>query len=54
MLALVEAHPNIDMMVFYALATAILAGTLYYYPHQAGSQPRDGIAAASALRAARG
>jgi hypothetical protein len=31
MLALVEAHPNIDMMVFYALATAILAGTLYYY-----------------------
>ena len=31
MLTLIEAHPNIDAMVFYAIASAILAATLYYY-----------------------
>lgn len=31
MLALMEAHPNIDAMVFYTLASAILAATLYYF-----------------------
>jgi hypothetical protein len=31
MLALVEAHPNIDVMVFYVVASAILAATLYYF-----------------------
>lgn len=34
MLALVEAHPNIDAMVFYALASAVLAATLYYFHHR--------------------
>jgi hypothetical protein len=29
MLALIEAHPNIDVIVFYILATAILTATLY-------------------------
>ena len=33
MLALVEAHPNFDALIFYAIASAILAGTLYYF-HQ--------------------
>ena len=28
MLALVEAHPNIDVMIFYLLASALLAVTL--------------------------
>jgi hypothetical protein len=31
MLALLEGHPNIDVMVFYVLASAILAATLYYF-----------------------
>jgi hypothetical protein len=31
MLALVEGHPNIDAVVFYLLASAILAATLYYF-----------------------
>ena len=31
MLALVEGHPNIDAVVFYVLASAILAVTLYYF-----------------------
>jgi hypothetical protein len=31
MLAMVEAHPNIDAMVFYVVASAILAATLYYF-----------------------
>jgi hypothetical protein len=31
MLALVEGHPNIDVMVFYVLASAILVATLYYF-----------------------
>jgi hypothetical protein len=34
MLALVEGHPNIDAMVFYVLASAILAATLYYFHHK--------------------
>ncbi len=33
MFALVEGHPNIDVMIFYALASAILAATLYHYHH---------------------
>ncbi len=31
MLALVEGHPNIDVIVFYVLASAIVAATLYYF-----------------------
>jgi hypothetical protein len=31
MLALVEAHPNIDVMIFYVLATVILVATLYHF-----------------------
>jgi len=31
MLALVEGHPNIDAIVLYALAAAILAAALYYF-----------------------
>jgi hypothetical protein len=31
MLALVEGHPNIDAVVFYMLASALLAATLYYF-----------------------
>jgi hypothetical protein len=31
MLALIKAHPNIDLMVFYVLASAIVAVTLYYF-----------------------
>jgi hypothetical protein len=31
MLALVEGHPNIDAVVFYLLASAVLAATLYYF-----------------------
>ena len=31
MLALVEGHPNIDVMIFYALGSVILAATLYYF-----------------------
>jgi hypothetical protein len=34
MLALVEGHPNIDAVVFYLLASAILAATLYYFHHR--------------------
>ncbi len=34
MLALVEGHPNIDVIVFYALASAILAATLYLFHHR--------------------
>jgi hypothetical protein len=34
MIALVEGHPNIDVMVFYVLASAILAATLYYFHHK--------------------
>ncbi len=31
MLALVEAHPNVDVIIFYTLASALLAVTLYYF-----------------------
>ena len=31
MLALAEAHPNIDVMVFYLIASALLAATLYRF-----------------------
>jgi hypothetical protein len=34
MIALVEGHPNIDVMAFYLLASAILAATLYYVHHR--------------------
>jgi hypothetical protein len=34
MIALVEGHPNIDVMVFYVFASAILAATLYYFHHK--------------------
>jgi hypothetical protein len=31
MLTLAEAHPNIDVMVFYVMASTLLAVTLYYF-----------------------
>jgi hypothetical protein len=31
MFALVEGHPNIDVMIFYVFAVAILAATLYRF-----------------------
>jgi hypothetical protein len=31
MLALVEGHPNIDAIIFYVVASAILAVTLYFF-----------------------
>jgi hypothetical protein len=31
MLALAEGHPNIDVMVFYVMASVLLATTLYYF-----------------------
>ena len=34
MMALVEGHPNIDIMAFYVLASAILVATLYYFHHK--------------------
>jgi hypothetical protein len=34
MLALVEAHPNIDVMVFYLIASAILVAALYHFHHK--------------------
>ena len=34
MIALVEGHPNIDAIVFYVLASAILAASLYYFHHK--------------------
>ena len=33
MFAFVEGHPNFDVMIFYLLASATLAVTLYYF-HQ--------------------
>lgn len=33
MFAFVEGHPNFDVMIFYLLASTILAVTLYYF-HQ--------------------
>jgi hypothetical protein len=34
MLALVEGHPNIDALIFYAIATAILVTALYRFYHK--------------------
>jgi hypothetical protein len=34
MIALVEGHPNLDLIVFYALASVILAAALYYFHHR--------------------
>ncbi len=34
MFALVEGHPNIDLMIFYVIASVILAATLYYNHHK--------------------
>jgi hypothetical protein len=34
MLALMEGHPNIDAMVFYAIAAAILVAVLYRFHHK--------------------
>jgi hypothetical protein len=34
MIAYVEAHPNIDVLVFYVFASATLAATLYYFHHK--------------------
>jgi hypothetical protein len=34
MIALLEGHPNIDVMIFYVLASAILVATLYYHHHK--------------------
>jgi hypothetical protein len=34
MFALVEGHPNVDFIVFYVLASATLAVTLYYFHHK--------------------
>jgi hypothetical protein len=34
MIDLVEGHPNLDLIVFYVLASAILAATLYYFHHR--------------------
>jgi hypothetical protein len=36
MLAFVEGHPNIDVMVFYILASALLAVVLYRHHQKAG------------------
>lgn len=34
MLALVEGHPNIDAVVFYVIAAAILVAALYRFHHK--------------------
>jgi hypothetical protein len=31
MFALVETHPNVDVMIFYVFAAALLAAMLYRY-----------------------
>jgi hypothetical protein len=31
MLALAESHPNIDVMIFYVIASVLLATTLYHF-----------------------
>ena len=38
MFALVEGHPNIDLMIYYMLRSAILAAKLYYHHHKQVSQ----------------
>jgi hypothetical protein len=34
MLTLVEGHPNLDMIVVYAPASAVLVAALYYFHHR--------------------
>jgi hypothetical protein len=34
MFALVEGHPNVDVIIFYVFASAILAGILYHFHHK--------------------
>jgi hypothetical protein len=34
MFAFVEGHPNIDIMIFYLFASALLAATLYCFHHK--------------------
>ncbi len=36
MLALIEAHPNIDVIVFYVLAATVLAVSLYRHHQKTG------------------
>lgn len=36
MLAFIGAHPNIDVIIFYILATAILTVTLYRHHRKPG------------------
>jgi hypothetical protein len=36
MLALIEGHPNIDVIIFYIIATAVLTVTLYRHHRKAG------------------
>jgi len=36
MLALIEGHPNIDVVIFYIVATAVLSVTLYRHHLKAG------------------
>jgi hypothetical protein len=38
MLALIEGHPNIDVIIFYILASAVLTVTLYRH------HKKDGLA----------
>jgi len=36
MLALIEGHPNIDVIIFYIIATAVLTVTLYRHHRKTG------------------
>ena len=36
MLALIGAHPNIDVIIFYVLAVAVLTVTLYRHHRKTG------------------
>jgi len=36
MLALIEGHPNIDVIIFYIAATAVLSVTLYRHHRKTG------------------
>jgi hypothetical protein len=37
-LALIEGHPNIDVIIFYIVASTILAAILYRHHRKAGSR----------------
>jgi hypothetical protein len=40
MLALIEGHPNIDVIIFYVIATGVLTLTLYrHHRKTAGERP---------------